>query len=95
MRFLAIDLGSSFIKGAVLDLAARSFDHVRRRPFPGPLPNLPPPVADIESVGISGPPLGMVGALPLGPGRGLTTTYIRPFGASRMESVSISNERPT
>src|SRR5262245_13494976 len=48
MRFLGIDLGSSFIKGAVLDLAARSFDHVRRRPFPGPLPNLPPQRFEVE-----------------------------------------------
>jgi sugar (pentulose or hexulose) kinase len=48
MRFLAIDLGSSFIKGAVLDLAARSFDHVRRTPFPAPLPNLPPQRFEVE-----------------------------------------------
>jgi sugar (pentulose or hexulose) kinase len=42
MHFLAIDLGSSFIKGAVLDLDARSIAHVRRVPFPAPLPDLPP-----------------------------------------------------
>jgi sugar (pentulose or hexulose) kinase len=42
MRYLAIDLGSSFIKGAVLDLDARSFAHVRRRPFPAPIAGLPP-----------------------------------------------------
>src|SRR5258706_8268790 len=42
MRYLAIDLGSSFIKGAVLDLDARSFAHVRRLPFPGPIAGLPP-----------------------------------------------------
>jgi FGGY family of carbohydrate kinases, N-terminal domain len=42
MRFLAIDLGSSFIKGALLDLTARSFADVRRVPFPAPLPYLPP-----------------------------------------------------
>jgi len=48
MRFLAVDLGSSFIKGAVLDLAARSFDHVRRRPFPAPLPNLLPQRFEVE-----------------------------------------------
>src|SRR3954452_20175364 len=41
MRYLAIDLGSSFIKGAVLDLDARSFAHVRRRPFPAPITGLP------------------------------------------------------
>ena len=48
MRFLAIDLGSSFIKGAVLDLEARTFDHVRRTPFPGPLLNLPAGRFEIE-----------------------------------------------
>ena len=48
MRFLAIDLGSTFIKGAVLDLDARSFDHVRRVPFPEPLPNLPPSHFEID-----------------------------------------------
>ncbi|HEU5097506.1 MAG TPA: FGGY family carbohydrate kinase [Roseiflexaceae bacterium] len=42
MRYLAIDLGSTFIKGAVLDLDARSFAHVRRVPFPAPILGLPP-----------------------------------------------------
>jgi len=42
MRYLAIDLGSSFIKGAVLDLDARSFAHIRRQPFPAPIAGLPP-----------------------------------------------------
>src|SRR4051812_9701262 len=42
MRYLAIDLGSSFIKGAVLDLDARSFAHARRAPFPTPIAGLPP-----------------------------------------------------
>ena len=42
MRYLAIDLGSSFIKGAVLDLDAYSFAHVRRLPFPAPITGLPP-----------------------------------------------------
>src|SRR6185312_4105186 len=42
MRYLAIDLGSSFVKGAVLDLDARSFAHVRRVPFPAPIVGLPP-----------------------------------------------------
>jgi sugar (pentulose or hexulose) kinase len=42
MRYLAIDLGSTFFKGAVLDLDARSFAHVRRAPFPAPIAGLPP-----------------------------------------------------
>lgn len=37
MSFLGIDLGTSFIKGAVLNLAARRLEHVRRTPFPEPV----------------------------------------------------------
>ena len=33
-RFLGVDLGTTFIKGAVLDLDARALTHVQRRPFP-------------------------------------------------------------
>lgn len=39
MSFIGIDLGTSFIKGAVLDLDARQIRHVHRIPFPDPLPN--------------------------------------------------------
>jgi sugar (pentulose or hexulose) kinase len=42
MRFIGIDLGSSFIKGAVLDLEALDIKHPERRPFPEPLPGLDP-----------------------------------------------------
>lgn len=38
MSFLGIDLGTSFLKGAVLDLEKRRILHVRRKPFPEPLP---------------------------------------------------------
>ena len=37
MSFLGIDLGTSFIKGAVLDLNARQLEHIRRIPFPEPV----------------------------------------------------------
>lgn len=40
-RFLGIDLGTSFLKGAVLDLHNRSLDQVRRIPTPDPLANCP------------------------------------------------------
>src|SRR5579859_7951024 len=40
--FLGIDLGTSFIKGAVLDLATYQVSHVYRIPFPDPIPGLPP-----------------------------------------------------
>ncbi len=39
--FLAIDLGTSFIKGAVLDLAAYQVSHAYRIPFPDPIPGMP------------------------------------------------------
>ena len=42
MLFLGIDLGTSFIKGAVLDLEARQLEHVRRFPFPAPLATADP-----------------------------------------------------
>ena len=34
MQFIGIDLGTSFIKGAVLDLEARQLQHIHRLPFP-------------------------------------------------------------
>lgn len=40
-HFVAIDIGTSFIKGAVVDLQVGSLSHICRQPFPEPLPNLP------------------------------------------------------
>jgi sugar (pentulose or hexulose) kinase len=42
MAFLGIDLGTSFLKGAVLNLEARRLEHVRRTPFPPPIENAGP-----------------------------------------------------
>jgi sugar (pentulose or hexulose) kinase len=39
MSFIGIDLGTSFIKGAVLDLEARELKHIHRLPFPNQLAN--------------------------------------------------------
>lgn len=39
MSFLGIDLGTSFLKGAVLDLERRTLEHVIRKPFPEPISN--------------------------------------------------------
>ena len=39
-RLIALDLGSSFIKGAVLDLDALAIRHVERVPFPDPIQGL-------------------------------------------------------
>jgi sugar (pentulose or hexulose) kinase len=40
MSFIGVDLGTSFIKGAVLNLEARQLHHIRRMPFPDQLPGL-------------------------------------------------------
>jgi sugar (pentulose or hexulose) kinase len=41
MSFIGIDLGTSFIKGAVLDPETLAIKHIRRVPFPDPAPGLP------------------------------------------------------
>lgn len=41
MRFLALDIGSSFIKGAVLDAERLTIEHVTRVLFPEPIAGLP------------------------------------------------------
>ncbi len=46
--FLGIDLGSTTIKGAMLDLERRSVETVRMRPFPGPIPGRPPSHFEID-----------------------------------------------
>jgi len=42
MSFIGIDLGTTFIKGAVLNLETRELHHVRRTPFPSQLENTAP-----------------------------------------------------
>jgi sugar (pentulose or hexulose) kinase len=42
MSFLGIDLGTSFLKGAVLDLERRKLERVIRKPFPEPISNQDP-----------------------------------------------------
>lgn len=41
MRCLGLDIGSSSIKGAVLDLEAGTVQSIVKEPFPAPLPDLP------------------------------------------------------
>jgi sugar (pentulose or hexulose) kinase len=48
MRFIGIDLGSSFIKGAVLDLDALTIRHIERLPFPAPIPGLDPAFREFD-----------------------------------------------
>ncbi|HZP02332.1 MAG TPA: FGGY family carbohydrate kinase [Terriglobia bacterium] len=42
MRFIGVDLGTSFIKGAVLNLETLKLEHVQRSPFPTPIPSSNP-----------------------------------------------------
>jgi sugar (pentulose or hexulose) kinase len=42
MRYLGLDIGSTFIKGGVLDLDKASIQHIERLPFPETLPGLDP-----------------------------------------------------
>jgi sugar (pentulose or hexulose) kinase len=42
MRFIGLDLGSSFIKGAVLDLDTLAIRQIERLPFPDPIQGLHP-----------------------------------------------------
>ena len=48
MRLLALDLGTTFIKGAVLDLEYLHLRHIRRQPFPKPVANLPPLFYEVD-----------------------------------------------
>ena len=48
MSFIGIDLGTTFIKGAVLDLQARALAHIRRMPFPGRLAPTDPLLWEVD-----------------------------------------------
>lgn len=52
MTYLAIDLGTSFIKGAVLDLDTGQHAHVRRQPFPAALPDRPTYFYEVDPAAI-------------------------------------------
>ncbi len=48
MSFIGIDLGTTFIKGAVLNLETRHLHHVRRIPFPPQLENTAPLACEFD-----------------------------------------------
>jgi len=48
MSFLGVDLGTSFIKGAVLNLESRRLECVKRAPFPAPLANADPLFCEVD-----------------------------------------------
>jgi sugar (pentulose or hexulose) kinase len=53
-RFLGIDIGTTFLKGAVLDLDNRSVTHTRRRPLPEPVGGLAPTRYELDPEAILG-----------------------------------------
>lgn len=63
MHLIAIDLGTSFVKGALLDLDARSFGPVRRAPFPEPLPGLPPGRFEVDPLAVVAAARGLIDEL--------------------------------
>jgi sugar (pentulose or hexulose) kinase len=52
MSFIGVDLGTSFIKGAVLDMERQQLTHIHRVPFPAPLPGLPPLYREFDPAAI-------------------------------------------
>ena len=52
MKFLALDLGTSFLKGAVLEIEQAAISHVSRRPFPASVAGLPPLHVEVDPAAI-------------------------------------------
>ncbi len=48
MKFLALDLGTTFIKGAVIDLDTLGISQIQRIAFPDPIPHLPPLFCEVD-----------------------------------------------
>ena len=52
MKYLALDLGTSFLKGAVLDLDTAEISHVARTPFPAAVTGLPARYVEVDPAAI-------------------------------------------
>ena len=52
MIFLTLDIGSTYIKGAVSDLTSGTLHHVRRIPFPAPIEGTPPGHFEVDPAAI-------------------------------------------
>jgi len=63
MSFLGIDLGTSFIKGAVLDVETRSLEHVRRAAFPSPVGDGNPLLCEVDPAAILSSVRGLIAEL--------------------------------
>jgi sugar (pentulose or hexulose) kinase len=65
---IAIDLGTSSIKGAVVDLESMRLEQIHRLPFPEPIPGLPPLFCEIDPDQIVSAVRGLIhGLLPHAP----------------------------
>lgn len=63
MTFIALDLGTTFIKGAVLDLDRYRLEHIQRLPFPAPLPGLPPLFYEVDPCAVVATVRTLIGQL--------------------------------
>lgn len=52
MKYLALDLGTSFLKGAVLETEQAAITHISRTPFPPALAGLPPRHVEVDPAAI-------------------------------------------
>jgi len=52
LSFVGIDIGTSFIKGAILNIRGAELEHIRRVPFPAPISSLDPLKYEIDPVRI-------------------------------------------
>lgn len=52
MSYLAIDIGTSFVKGAILDTSSRRISNIRRAPFPEPVSGLPGSYVEIDPAAV-------------------------------------------
>lgn len=69
MPLIALDVGTSYIKGAVVEPESLEVKHIHRVPFPDPLPNLPPLFFEVDPGQIIATVRGVVShLLPRAPG---------------------------
>ncbi len=62
-RFLALDLGTTFFKGAVLDLEGRRGSHIRRVPTPESIAGLPPGRCELDPAAVLAAVRRLIGSL--------------------------------
>jgi xylulokinase len=64
-HFIGLDVGSSFLKGALLDLDRRVLTHCERIPFPGFVPGLAPLCREVDPAAVVSAVEALLGRLPL------------------------------